>query len=85
MPPAAVALDVDAFLGETDHQGRTPSFGKVAVAGIVGNEEGAHNVAAGLFQVLNDTGWTAAMLASNAAHLAKLLKRAAYPGVKQEG
>ena len=28
---------------------------------------------------------TAAMLASNAAHLAGLLKGAAYPGVKQEG
>jgi multimeric flavodoxin WrbA len=108
---------MDAFLSETDEQGRIPSFGKVAVAGIVGNEDGAHNVTADLFQALNDTGWTipaaaacywvgeamgktdfnqlpktpdnvqqaAAMLASNAAHLAGLLKGAAYPGVKQEG
>jgi multimeric flavodoxin WrbA len=108
---------MDAFLSETDEQGRMPSFGKVAVAGIVGNEDGAHNVTADLFQALNDTGWTipsaaacywvgeamgktdfnqlpktpdnvqqtAAMLASNAAHLAGLLKGAAYPGVSQQG
>jgi len=49
---------MDAFLGETDDHGRMPSFGKVAVAAIVGNEDGAHNVTAGLFQALNDEGWT---------------------------
>lgn len=107
---------MDAFLSETDEQGRMPSFGKVVVAAIVGNEDGAHNVTADLFQSLNDTGWTipagascywvgeamhktdfnqlpetpkevkqtAAMLASNAAHLANLLKGAIYPGVKQD-
>jgi hypothetical protein len=107
---------MDAFLGETDDQGRMPSFGKVAVAAIVGNEDGGHNVTADLFQALNDEGWTipagaacywvgeamgridfkdlpkvpdkvtetAMMLASNAAHLAGLLKSQAYPGVKQE-
>jgi len=104
---------MDAFLSETDDQGRMPSFGKLAVAAIVGNEDGAHSVTADLFQALNDVGWTipsaaacywvgeamhktdfkdlpkvpdevqqsVAMLASNAAHLAKLLKQKAYPGV----
>lgn len=49
---------MDAFLGETDDRGRMPSFGKVAVAAIVGNEDGAHHVTAELFQALNDLGWT---------------------------
>lgn len=103
---------MDAFLSETDEQGRMPSYGKVAVAAIVGNEDGAHGSSAQLFQALNDTGWTipaaaacywvgeamgstdfkeldetpdkvkqtAAMAASNAAHLAKLLKAEPYPG-----
>jgi len=107
---------MDAFLSETDDRGRMPSFGKVAVAAIVGNEDGAHHITATLFQALNDTGWTipagassywvgealgktdfkdlpkvpvgvqqgAAMLASNTAHLAQLLKQAAYPGVEQQ-
>jgi hypothetical protein len=107
---------MDAFLGETDELGRMPSYGKVAVAAIVGNEDGAHHVTATLFQALNDEGWTipagaanywvgeamqktdfkdleevpepvrqgAAMLASNAAHLANLLKSQPYPGVSQK-
>jgi multimeric flavodoxin WrbA len=49
---------MDAFLGEADGNGRYPSFSKVAVAAIVGNEDGAHAVTAGLFQGLNDEGWT---------------------------
>ena len=49
---------MDAFLSETDDQGRMPSFSKVAVAAIVGNEDGAHMSTAQLFQSLNDTGWT---------------------------
>jgi multimeric flavodoxin WrbA len=105
---------MDAFLGETDDRGRMPSFSKVAVAAIVGNEDGAHNVTADLFQALNDEGWTipasaacywvgeamqktdfkdlpeipekvrqsAAMAASNAAHLARLLKQSGYPGME---
>ncbi len=108
---------MDAFLGETDDQGRMPSFGKLAIAAIVGNEDGAHSVTADLFQGLNDEGWTipagaacywvgeamqstdfkdldevpksvrqtAEMLASNAAHLAKLLKERTYPGTEQHG
>jgi multimeric flavodoxin WrbA len=107
---------MDAFLSETDERGRMPSYGKVAVAAIVGNEDGAHNVTADLFQALNDEGWTipasaasywvgeamqktdfkdlakvpdtvsqgAAMIASNAAHLANMLKSHSYPGVLQE-
>ena len=108
---------MDAFLGETDEYGRMPSFGKLAVAAIVGNEDGAHSVTADLFQALNDEGWTipagaacywvgeamhktdfkdldevpeqvkqtAAMLASNAAHLARFLKAQPYPGLEQQG
>lgn len=104
---------MDAFLGETDDQGRTPSTGKVAVCAIVGNEDGAHGSSALIFQALNDVGWTippaaccywvgeamgskdfqdldktpenveeaAATLASNAAHLATLLKARPFPGV----
>jgi len=49
---------MDAFLSETDDKGRMPSYSKVAVAAIVGNEDGAHNSSAQLFQALNDTGWT---------------------------
>ena len=107
---------MDAFFSETDDQGRMPSFGKVAVIGIVGNEDGAHHVTAALLQALNDTGWTAAaqaacywvgeamhktdfkdlpkvpdnvqglagILASNAAHLANLLKQTPYPGVPND-
>ena len=55
---------MDAFFSETDDNGRMPSFGKVAVIGIVGNEDGAHHVTAELLQALNDTGWTAAAQAA---------------------
>ncbi|EQA99980.1 flavodoxin family protein [Sphingobium baderi] len=104
---------MDAFLSETDERGRMPSYSKVAVLAVVGNEDGAHGISAHVYQGLNDTGWTipagavsywvgeamgktdfqdlpqvpekvsqaAAMAASNAAHLARLLKDEAYPGV----
>ncbi|MBL4897471.1 MAG: NAD(P)H-dependent oxidoreductase [Erythrobacter sp.] len=49
---------MDAFLSETDEHERMPSYGKVAIAAIVGNEDGAHWSSAQLFQSLNDTGWT---------------------------
>ena len=55
---------MDAFFSETDDAGRMPSFNKVAVIGIVGNEDGAHHVTAELLQALNDTGWTAAAQAA---------------------
>jgi predicted CoA-binding protein len=103
---------MDAFLEETDEQGRMPSYSKVAIAAIVGNEDGAHAASAQIFQALNDVGWTippvgacywvgeamgsidfkdlkktpkmvaknAKMMAGNAAHLAKILKDAPFPG-----
>lgn len=107
---------MDAFLSETDEAGRMPSYGKVAVLAVVGNEDGGHWVSAQLYQALSDTGWTipaaavsywvgeamgkidfkdlpqipdkvqetAAMVASNAAHLAALLKDRPYPGSASE-
>ncbi|MGC6401114.1 flavodoxin family protein [Sphingomonas sp. FW199] len=49
---------MDAFISETDDAGRMPSYGKVAVAAIVGNEDGAHFSSAQIFQSLNDVGFT---------------------------
>ncbi|WP_337848399.1 NAD(P)H-dependent oxidoreductase [Sphingomonas sp.] len=49
---------MDAFISETDDQGRMPSYAKVAIAAIVGNEDGAHFSSAQLFQALNDVGYT---------------------------
>jgi multimeric flavodoxin WrbA len=49
---------MDAFLSETDEQGRMPSYGKVAVCAIVGNEDGAHFSSAQVYQALNDVGFT---------------------------
>lgn len=103
---------LDAFLSETDEQGRMPSYGKVAVCAVVGNEDGAHHTSAEVFQALNDVGFTipavaacywvgeamgstdfkdlkktpekvaktSAMVADNAAHLARLLKAEPFPG-----
>lgn len=103
---------MDAFLGEKDERGRMPSYGKVAVAAVVGNEDGAHHVAAEFQQALTEVGFTipaggatywvgeamhgtdykdldapprvvaewTKMLASNTAHLARLLKQQGYPG-----
>lgn len=114
--PSSVAKRVlermDAFISETDDKGRMPSYGKVAVTAIVGNEDGAHACAAQIYQALGDVGWTippsascywvgeamgavdfkdldpvpektqqtAAMMAASAAHLARLLQAAPYPG-----
>lgn len=55
---------LDAELSETDDQGRPILFDKVAIAGIVGNEDGAHHIAAILFQALNDVGYTVAAQSS---------------------
>ena len=49
---------MDAFLDEIDEAGRMPSYSKVAVAAIVGNEDCAHATSAQIFQSLNDVGWT---------------------------
>lgn len=60
--PSSVAKRVvermDAFLSEMDDKNRMPSYGKVAVVVTVGNEDGAHHVAAEMFQALNDVGFT---------------------------
>ncbi|WP_243233264.1 flavodoxin family protein [Microbacterium sp. CIAB417] len=49
---------LDAELSETDTRGRPTLFDKVAIAGIVGNEDGAHHIAAVLFQALDDVGFS---------------------------
>lgn len=49
---------LDAALSETDDAGRPAMFDKVALAAVVGNEDGAHKIVADLFQALNDTGFT---------------------------
>lgn len=49
---------LDAFLGETDDAGRMISYGRVAGVAVVGNEDGAHNVTANVFQALNDVGFS---------------------------
>jgi multimeric flavodoxin WrbA len=113
--PSSVAKRVlermDAFLGETDNEGRMVSFGRVAVVAVVGNEDGAHHVTAEAYQALADVGFTipaggatywvgeamqktdyqdlrgtpdttraaTATAAANAAHLARLLQKDAYP------
>jgi multimeric flavodoxin WrbA len=47
-----------AELSETDASGRPTLFNKVAIAAVVGNEDGAHKISADLFQALNDVGYT---------------------------
>lgn len=49
---------LDAELSETDDEGRPELYGKVAVAAVVGNEDGAHHISAVLYQALNDVGLT---------------------------
>ena len=60
--PSSVAKRVverlDAFLGETDDKGRMPSYSKVAILAVVGNEDGAHRSSADLYQWLADVGFT---------------------------
>lgn len=49
---------LDAELGEKDAEGRPILFDKVAVAGVVGNEDGAHHIVGVFYQALNDVGFT---------------------------
>src|SRR5262245_41466302 len=60
--PSSVAKRVlerlDAFLGEMDDRGRMPSYGKVAIAVVVGNEDGAHHCAAEINGALTEVGFT---------------------------
>lgn len=60
--PASIASMVlerlDAELSETDDEGRPLMYGKVGIVAVVGNEDGAHNSCAELFQGLSDVGFT---------------------------
>lgn len=60
--PASVCKMVlerlDAELSEKDDQGLPLIYGKVALVGVVGNEDGAHHVCAEVFQGLNDVGFS---------------------------
>lgn len=49
---------LDAELSETDDSGRPILFDKVAISGVVGNEDGAHHISAIVFQALDDIGYT---------------------------
>jgi multimeric flavodoxin WrbA len=49
---------LDAELAETADDGRPTLFDKVAIVGVVGNEDGAHHVSSEVFQALNDVGFT---------------------------
>jgi len=49
---------LDAELSETDDAGRPLVEGKVAIVGVVGNEDGAHGIIADIFQALDDVGFS---------------------------
>jgi len=49
---------LDAELSETGDNGQPLVAGKVGIAAVVGNEDGAHHISAVLFQGLNDVGFT---------------------------
>ena len=55
---------LDAELSETDGKGRPILYDRVAVVGVVGNEDGAHHITAQLFQGLADLGFTISSQAS---------------------
>lgn len=55
---ARVLERLDAELSEIDDAGRPQLFGKVALAVVVGNEDGAHKITADIFQALNDVGYS---------------------------
>ncbi|MGN2254358.1 flavodoxin family protein [Frateuria sp. GZRe12] len=60
--PSSIAKRVlerlDAVFGEIDKHGIYPTFGKVAIVSVVGNEDGAHHVTAELYQALADVGFS---------------------------
>jgi multimeric flavodoxin WrbA len=62
--PSSVAKRVleriDAFIEELDEKNRMPTFGKVGLVAVVGNEDGAHHVAAEIYQAMNDLGFSLA-------------------------
>jgi multimeric flavodoxin WrbA len=49
---------MDAFLDEKDEQERTPAYGKVGFAVIVGNEDGAHHSATEICGAMMELGFT---------------------------
>ena len=49
---------LDAELSEKDENGVLTMYNKVAIVGVVGNEDGAHHIASQLFQGLGDVGFT---------------------------
>jgi len=49
---------LDAFIAETDDRGQMPPVDRVALIGVVGNEDGAHLVGSQLAQCLTDLGFT---------------------------
>ncbi|GAA2732507.1 NAD(P)H-dependent oxidoreductase [Pedococcus aerophilus] len=49
---------LDAELSDTNEAGQPRTYGKVAGAVVVGNEDGAHHISAVIFQCLNDVGFT---------------------------
>ncbi|HEY7102947.1 MAG TPA: NAD(P)H-dependent oxidoreductase [Mycobacteriales bacterium] len=51
---------LDAELSDTDDTGRTRTYGKVAAAVVVGDEDSAHKISADLFQALNEIGFSLA-------------------------
>jgi multimeric flavodoxin WrbA len=55
---------LDAELSEMDAAGRPDLYDKVAVVGVVGNEDGAHHITSQLFQGLCDLGFTISSQAS---------------------
>lgn len=60
--PASVTQRVlerlNAESAETDEQNRPVMYGKVGLAAVVGNEDGAHKVTADVMQGLNDVGFS---------------------------
>jgi multimeric flavodoxin WrbA len=102
---------LDGELGEQDERGLPKTADKVAIAVVVGNEDGAHHISSIIFQGLNDVGFSiasqgvtywngeamhgtdyndleetpeavasaTATAASNAAHLARILRQSPYP------
>jgi multimeric flavodoxin WrbA len=102
---------MDAFISETDEEGRMALAGKVGGVAVVGNEDGAHHTTAQCYQGLIDLGvsvpyngatyWvgeamgatdykdleetpesvgsTMTMMATNLAHLARVLRDNPFP------
>jgi multimeric flavodoxin WrbA len=110
-PCQLVMERLDALISEEGEDGRPVLWDKVALLGVVGNEDGAHHVSAEVFQGLDDCGFTippgaavywvgeamggvdfqdldevpdavrsmAVRAASNAAHLATVLRANPFP------